>query len=57
MSYQNLDSKVLKIVIGILKDMASDESVGEFGRENSQNILDMIGRTYVSVAQSEKQDE
>ena len=53
MSYQKLDSEVLKIVTRILKDMADDESIGEFGRENSKNILDMIGRTYVSVAQLE----
>ena len=41
--------------------MADDESVGEYGRENAQNVLDMIGRTYVSVAQFElnlsKKDE
>ena len=61
MSYQKLDSEVLKIVTRILKDMADDESIGEFGRENAQNVLDMIGRTYVSVAQFElntsKKDE
>ncbi len=61
MSYQELDSKVLKIVTGILKNMADDASIGEYSRENSKNILDMIGRTYVSVAQLElntsKKDE
>ena len=61
MSYQKLDSEVLKIVTGVLKDMADNESVGEYGRENAQNVLDMIGRTYVSVAQFElnlsKKDE
>ena len=61
MSYQKLDSEVLKIVTGVLKDMADDESIGEYGREHSKNILDMIGRTYISVAQFElntsKKDE
>ena len=61
MSYQKLDSEVLKIVTGVLKDMADNESVSEYSRENAQNVLDMIGRTYVSVAQFElntsKKDE
>ena len=51
MSYQKLDSEVLKIVTNVLKDLACDETLGEHGRDNAQYVLDMIGRTYVSVAQ------
>jgi|DEB0MinimDraft_6_1074348.scaffolds.fasta_scaffold13905_2 hypothetical protein len=56
LSNEKLDSEVLKMVTRMLEDMANDEQIGEFGRENANSTLNMIGKTYILLAQNNEDE-
>ena len=49
MNRKEIDSEVLRILIGVLETNAEDEEVGEHGREDAKWWLEMIGKTFIEV--------
>ena len=56
LSNEKLDSEVLKMVTRMLEDMVDDEQIGEFARESASSTLNMIGKTYILLAQNNEDE-
>ena len=51
---KNIDSEVLRIIIGVLRNTIDDEDVGAMAREDAEFWLGLIGKTFIDVTSWKK---